>query len=114
MTRGAQSGNRVSVVGVCHLVSCILHNDNLTTVYFDYAPSACVGHEAWRREGLAVPPDGVVRKGWADVLEFSRQVRDVRACSSRNLSKPSCIARALPNHLQQFSPSHSSALWLLF
>lgn len=91
MTREAQSGNQVLVVGICQIVSCILHNDKLTTVYFDHAPSVCVGHVAWRHEGLAVPPDSVVHKGWVAVFEYSRKVRDVRSCSSRNLLQPTCI-----------------------
>jgi polynucleotide 5'-kinase involved in rRNA processing len=30
----------------------------------------CVGHDAWQREGLVVPPDEVVGRGWEAVLEF--------------------------------------------
>jgi hypothetical protein len=69
-----QNGNKTSLSGVCCIVSLILHNDNLTQVSFDHEPSACVAHEAWRREGLPVPPESVVGDGWLSVLKHLRQV----------------------------------------
>ncbi len=35
-------------------------------------PASCVGCDAWRQEGLDVPPDEVVREGWTAVLQFLR------------------------------------------
>jgi hypothetical protein len=71
-----QGGNRMSVVGVLRIVSCILHNEKLTDAYFylDPSPSACVGHEAWRSEGLPPLPSAVVSGRWGDVLRHLRQV----------------------------------------
>ena len=64
----------MSVVGVSRIVSCILHNEELTDVSLDPKPSACVGHEAWRSEGLPPLPSAVVRDGWDAVLKHLRQV----------------------------------------
>jgi hypothetical protein len=71
----------MSVVGVSRIVSCILHNEKLTDVSLDHSPSACVGHEAWRSEGLLPLPSAVARDEWNDawnawdaVLKHLRQV----------------------------------------
>ena len=66
----------MSVVGVLRIVSCILYNEKskLTDVTLDPKPSACVGHEAWRSEGLPPLPSAVVRDGWDAVLKHLRQV----------------------------------------
>ena len=64
----------MSVVGVSRIVSCILHNEKLTVVYLEPSPSACVGHEAWRSEGLPPLPSAVVTNGWLAVLKHLRQV----------------------------------------
>ena len=64
----------MSVVGVSRVVSCVLHNEKLTDVSLDPSPSACVGHEAWRSEGLPPLPSAVVRDGWNSVLRHLRQV----------------------------------------
>ena len=64
----------MSVVGVSRIVSCILHNEKLTGVTLDPKPSACVGHEAWRSEGLPPLPSAVVRDRWNAVLKHLRQV----------------------------------------
>ena len=69
-----QDENKISVSGVCRIVSCIVHNENLTEVYFDHNSSTCVAHEAWRREGLPVPPKSVVDYGWQAVFKHLRQV----------------------------------------
>jgi hypothetical protein len=63
---------------VCRIIACILHNVKLTTVFFDHQPSACVGHDAWKSEGLPVPPLKVVAQGWIMVLRLFR-VRGVFA-----------------------------------
>ena len=64
----------MSVVGVSRIVSCIFHNEKLTSVSLDHSPSACVGHEAWRSEGLPPLPSAVVTDGWHAVLKHLRQV----------------------------------------
>ena len=67
-----QGDNQVGVAAVCRIIACILHNVKLTEVYFDHLPSACVGHDAWKSEGLPVPPREVVAQGWTEVLRFLR------------------------------------------
>ena len=76
VTPSVQSDNQVSIVGLCRIVACILHNYQLTTVYFDHQPLVCICHDAWQREGLPVPPYDVVRQGWKAVLECLRKVRE--------------------------------------
>ena len=67
-----QYDNQVGVASVCRIIACILHNVKLTNVEFDHRPSDCVRHDAWRSEGLPVPPSEVVVKGWTEVLRFLR------------------------------------------
>ncbi len=67
------SFNRTSFAGVCHIVSCILHNNQLTTVHFDYGPAACIACHSWRHEELVVLPVAVVRRGWTAVLKLMRK-----------------------------------------
>ena len=55
---------------MCRIIACILHNVKLTTVSFDQEPSDCVGHDAWKSEGLPVPSRKVVAQGWTEVLRF--------------------------------------------
>ena len=55
--------NRVGVAAVCRIIACILHNVKLTNVYLDHEPSACVGHDAWKSEGLPVLPSEVCFQG---------------------------------------------------
>jgi hypothetical protein len=50
-----------------------LNNDKLSTVYFDNTPSNCVHRVAWYKEGLAVPPVDIARKGWAAVFKYLRE-----------------------------------------
>jgi hypothetical protein len=64
----------MSVVGVSRIVSCILHNEKLKEVSLEPSPSACVGHEAWRSEGLPLLPSAVVTVRWNAVLRHLRQV----------------------------------------
>jgi hypothetical protein len=80
--RNCQCGNEISVAGVCRIISCILHHPKLTTVIFDHEPSACIGHDAWNSEGLAVPPVDVVAQGWAVVLKFLRAGNEVHGFMS--------------------------------
>ncbi len=72
------AGNRISVVGVIRVISCVLHNVELTDLYSDHAFSTCTGHVAWLNEGLAVPPQDVVRRGWKYILTFLRREKVVR------------------------------------
>jgi hypothetical protein len=74
-----QGGNKMSVVGVLRIVSCIIYNEKLTdaNVDLDHSPSACVGHDAWRSEGLPQLPSAVVINKWLEwdaVLKHLRQV----------------------------------------
>ena len=69
---------------MCRIIACILHNVKLTTVWFDHEPSACVGHDAWKSEGLPVPPSEVAAQGWTEVLRFLR----VRCVFARNFKLP--------------------------
>ena len=72
--RVSQSGNNISVAVACHLVACILHNPNLTELVLDYQPSACIGHTAWRSEGLPVVSLPPAEVGWTAVLKNMRKV----------------------------------------
>ena len=72
--------NLFDVAAVCRIIACILHNVKLTNVHVDHYPSVCVGHDAWRSEGLPVPPSEVVAQGWTVVLPFLR----VRGVFARN------------------------------
>ena len=98
--RVSQSGNNISVAVACHLVACILHNPNLTTLYLDHEPPACVGHAAWQGEGLPLPPSDALDDNsepedmicpWTAVLEFLR-VRGVCA-RSRNVPRARRVLR---------------------
>lgn len=78
VTCAVQRGNSVSVAVTCHLISCILHNTQLTGLILRRKPSECVGHVAWKDAGLPVPPIDVVAEGWKTTLSFIR-VRHVPA-----------------------------------
>jgi hypothetical protein len=71
------AGNMLSVVGVSRIISCVLHNDEVADLYFDHPFSSCCDHVAWMSEGLAVPPQEVVRKGWRAILPFLRRQKNV-------------------------------------
>ena len=75
----------MSVAGVCRIVASILHNVQLTDVRFDHGPSACVGHDAWRSEGLPVPPGEVVAQGWEAVLEYLRKAAAEAKAASQSM-----------------------------
>ncbi len=70
-----QVNNKLSIAGVCRLLSGILHNHRLTDVYFDHQASDCIRHHTWTDEGLPVPPDDVISGGWRDILEYLREVK---------------------------------------
>ncbi len=66
---------------MCRIIACIQLNVKLTTVYFDHQPFTCIRHDAWKSEGLPVPPrEVVVTLGWEAVLRFLR----VRGVFPRN------------------------------
>ena len=58
------------MASICHLIPSLLNKPQIIRVSLDHQPSSCARDDAWRRAGLAVPPDEVVRRGWAAVLEF--------------------------------------------
>ena len=64
------AGNRCDVASTCHLIPSLLSKPQLSEVDLDHQPAVCVGHDAWQREGLVVPLDEVVGRGWEAVLEF--------------------------------------------
>ena len=68
----SQSSDEISASCVCRIISCILHNQKLTKVRFHFGPSFCSGDDAWRREGLPVPPREVWVGGWTPTLSFIR------------------------------------------
>jgi len=80
-----QYNNQFGVAAECRIIACILHNVKLTFYFHDHQPSACVGNDAWKSEGLPVPPSEVVAQGWEAVLRFLR----VRRVFARNLQLPS-------------------------
>ena len=65
------------------MISCMLHNDSLSRVHVPHHPSSCVGHVAWRHDGLSIPPDELVSQGWGSVLSFLRRIFKVRAAHLR-------------------------------
>ena len=69
-----QDYNQFGVAAVCRIIACILHNVKLTEVSFDHSISACIGHDAWKSEGLPVPPRfrEAVGQGWEAVLRCFR------------------------------------------
>ena len=79
-----QIGNEIGVAAVCRFIACMLHNVKLTQVVFDQEPSDYVVHDAWKSEGLPVPPSEVVAQGWEAVLRLLR----VRVVFARNLKLP--------------------------
>jgi hypothetical protein len=91
VTRWIQGSNRLTVVGICHIMSCILHNDTLHTIYFDHEPPACVGHDAWKRDWLPALPGEVNRQGWPAVLKVLRRKVRNRGLFLK-LSRMTCAA----------------------
>ena len=106
--------NQVGVAAVCRIIACILHNVKLTTVSFDQEPSDCVGHDAWKSEGLPVPPSEVVAQGWTEVLRFFRvflaQFHDSMTSALNAASSVLVIGRcSLPLHAL-LHPDHPALL----
>ena len=106
--------NRIGVAAVCRFIACILPNVKLTTVYLGHEPSACVGHDAWKSEGLPVPPSEVVAQGWTEVLRFFRvflaQFHDSMTSALNAASSVLVIGRcSLPLHAL-LHPDHPALL----
>jgi hypothetical protein len=80
------AGNNADVASVCRLVPSLLNMIQLSTVFLDRAPFACVGHTAWQVEGLLLPPSNtdVPHECWTVVLKFLR----VRGCCARSRIAP--------------------------
>lgn len=106
VTHAVQESNCMSAAGVCRIVACILHNDKLVDQLKDLdlslAPSDCVRHDTWQREGLVMPPPHVLLQGWTSVLKFlSSKVHNASERShaaspaSRNFPKIEPLADAL-------------------
>ena len=55
--------NHYDVASTCHLIPSLLNKPQLSVI-LDHEPAECVGDDAWQREGLVVPPDEVVGRGW--------------------------------------------------
>ena len=109
-----QGDNQVGVAAVCRIIACILHNVELTDVNFDHEPSACVGHDAWKSEGLPVPPSEVAAQGWTEVLRFLRvflaQFHDSMTSALNAASSVLVIGRcSLPLHAL-LHPDHPALL----
>ena len=105
---------------MCRVIACILHNVKLadvsfTTLHHSREPSACVGHDAWKSEGLPVPPRQVVHlRGWPLVLRFLRgflaQFRDSMSPVLNAASTLLVIGRcSLPVHAL-LHPDHPALL----
>ena len=77
MMRQMQKRTSVTIVGVCRLISCILHNFNLTEVLLDHRPRDCADNDAWRREGLPALPKRLgyynSNERWTEVLGYLRE-----------------------------------------
>jgi len=64
--------NKADAASVCCLVPPLIYKPQLSKVNLSHQPSSCVRCEAWLQAGLTVPPDEIVREGWAAVLQFLR------------------------------------------
>jgi hypothetical protein len=77
MTSQMQRRTSVTVVGVCRLIACILHNFNLTTVLLKQRPRDCADNDAWKREGLPALPQSLgiynSTESWTEVLNYLRE-----------------------------------------
>ena len=109
-----QGGNKVGVTSVCRIIAFILNKVKLTNVRFAYEPSAFVGHDAWKSEGLPVPPSEVVAQGWTEVLRFLRvflaQFHDSMTSALNAASAVLVIGRcSLPLHAL-LHPDHPALL----
>jgi hypothetical protein len=58
---------------VCGLISSVICLP-LVSFLIDLKPSYCIGSDAWRQAGLALPPDSAVMQGWKAVLDHFQEV----------------------------------------
>jgi len=78
----------VGIAGVCGLIQSLLNLPKLS-INVDGSPSNCIGSDAWRQAGLAVPPKeamgwDTVSQGWNAVLKHLREVR-VHICMAESV-----------------------------
>ncbi len=114
MTRQMQRGTRVTVVGVCRLIACILHNFNLTDVLLDHRPRDCADNDAWRREGLPALPKRLdpnpglynTKESWTEVLGWLREHAFAVGLPTPRLR---ATAETFPTHHRVARFTHSSA-----
>ncbi len=62
--------NLFDEASTCRLMSSLRNKPHFSGIWLDHQPSACVRNAAWEDQGLGVPPDEVVARGWLTVLEF--------------------------------------------
>jgi hypothetical protein len=99
----AYAENNIDVASFCRLVLFLLDNSGFFDLELDYRPFACVRHDAWKGEGLPLPPRDAVAKGWMAVLKFLR----VRGVCARCRNVP-CARRVLRHRTPLQLPSRHS------
>ena len=75
--------NAFGIAGVCGLIPSLLNLPKLSIV-IGLGPSDCIGSDAWRQAGLAVPPKDITSQGWNAVLKHLREVR-VHICVAESV-----------------------------
>jgi hypothetical protein len=99
MTPRMQMRTSVTVVGVCRLIACILHNFNLTTVLLQLRPRVCADSDAWKREGLPSLPKALgfynTTESWTEVLNYLREHAFAVRCPASCLR---ATAETFPTH----------------
>jgi hypothetical protein len=75
--------NPFGIAGVCGLIPSLLNLPKLAFA-IQHSPSNCIGSDAWRQAGLAVPPKEAVGQRWDGVLKHLREVR-VHICMAESV-----------------------------
>ena len=75
--------NAIGIAGVCGLIPSLLNLPKLS-ISISPNPSDCIGSDAWRQAGLAVPPKEAIGQGWDTVLKQLREVR-VHICMAESV-----------------------------
>ncbi len=88
------SDNAIGFVSVCGLIPSLLNLPKLSIAIY-CSPSDCIGSDAWRQAGLAVPPKDTVSQGWDAVL---KQLQEVRVHI--------CMAESVPSSMHDLPKSH--------
>ena len=81
--------NSFGIASVCGLIPSLLNLPKLHIV-IDGSPSDCIGSDAWRQAGLAVPPKEAISQRWDAVL---KQLQEV--CPAACMTCPSRLLRSL-------------------